>query len=295
MSGIFPGACDTRQFIANVMAKESSVIQVPEDRWGVAHDIMVDNGTGTPQPDRARSRFAGLITPSVFDPAGLDFSQFGLAGSGLDHDFFHALDPVHHFALAAGIELLANARLSKAAREHTGVVLAAIALPTPGASRLTRDLFLSSSPVMPAWQQAWGAGMLSAPGLYSCKGIRTKRGAVSPWDAACASSLFSIKLACEQLLSGCADAMVAGGVSRPQSLYTQVGFTQLQALSPTGRCAPFDRDADGLVVGEGAGLVLLKRLDDAIACGDTIHAVIKGWGVSNDIEGNPPPPGGPGQ
>ena len=89
--------------------------------------------------------------------------------------------------------------------------------------------------------------------------------------------------------------MVAGGVSRPQSLYTQVGFTQLQALSPTGRCAPFDRDADGLVVGEGAGLVLLKRLDDAIACGDTIHAVIKGWGVSNDIEGNLVAPASEGQ
>lgn len=294
MSGIFPGAGDTRQFIANVMAKKSSVIPVPQDRWGVPPDIMVDNRAGTPLPDRARSRFAGLISQSVFNPSDFDFSGGAMAEHGLDSDFFHALDPVHHLALAAGLDLMANARLSKENRARTGVVLAAIALPTPGASRLTRDLFLSPNPAMPSWQQAWGAGMLSAPASILAR-VSGLTGGSLTLDAACASSLFSIKLACEQLLSGRADAMVAGGVSRPQSLYTQVGFTQLQALSPTGRCAPFDRDADGLVVGEGAGLVLLKRLDDALACQDTIHAVIKGWGVSNDIEGNLVAPASEGQ
>ena len=294
MSGIFPGACDTRQFIANIMAKKSSVIPVPQDRWGVPPDIMVDNRAGRPLPDRACSRFAGLISQSVFNPANVDFSGADMAGHGLDSDFFHALDPVHHLTLAAGIDLICNARLSKENRERTGVVLAAIALPTPGASRLTRDLFLLPNPVMPSWQQAWGAGMLSAPASILARALELTGGSFT-LDAACASSLFSIKLACEQLLSGQVDAMLAGGVSRPQSLYTQVGFTQLQALSPTGRCAPFDRDANGLVVGEGAGLVLLKRLDDALACQDTIHAVIKGWGVSNDIEGNLVAPASEGQ
>lgn len=294
MSGIFPGARDIGQFIANVMAKESSVIQVPPDRWGVSADIMVDNRAGTPLPDKARSRFAGLISQSVFNSSDFDFCGADMAGHGLDNDFFQALDPVHHLALAAGIDLMANARLSKADRARTGVVLAAIALPTPGASRLTRDLFLAPNPGMPSREQAWGAGMLSAPASILARLLGLAGGSFT-LDAACASSLFSIKLACEQLLSGRVDAMVAGGVSRPQSLYTQVGFTQLQALSPTGRCAPFDRDADGLVVGEGAGLVVLKRLDDALACQDTIHAVIKGWGVSNDIEGNLVAPASEGQ
>jgi len=294
MSGIFPGACDTQQFIANVMAKKSSVIPVPQDRWGVPPDIMVDNRAGDPLPDRACSPFAGLISQSVFNPSNFDFSGAGMTGHGLDSDFFHALDPVHHLTLAAGIDLMTNARLSKENRERTGVVLAAIALPTPGASRLTRNLFLAPNPAMPSRQQAWGAGMLSAPASILARVLGLTGGSFT-LDAACASSLFSIKLACEQLLSGKVDAMVAGGVSRPQSLYTQVGFTQLQALSPTGRCAPFDRDADGLVVGEGAGLVLLKRLDDALACQDTIHAVIKGWGVSNDIEGNLVAPASEGQ
>ncbi|HWL92222.1 MAG TPA: beta-ketoacyl synthase N-terminal-like domain-containing protein, partial [Phycisphaerae bacterium] len=105
-------------------------------------------------------------------------------------------------------------------------------------------------------------------------------------DAACASSLYAIKLACDELRAGRANAMLAGGVSRPDCLYTQMGFTQLRALSKSGRCAPFDESADGLLVGEGAGLVLLKRLDDAVCDGDEIYGVIRGIGLSNDIGGS---------
>ena len=105
-------------------------------------------------------------------------------------------------------------------------------------------------------------------------------------DAACASSLYAVKLACDELSSYRADAMLAGGISRPECLYTQVGFSQLRALSPSGRCAPFDETADGLVVGEGVGILVLKRLDDALRDIDTIHAIIKGIGLSNDMRGN---------
>jgi PfaB family protein len=83
-----------------------------------------------------------------------------------------------------------------------------------------------------------------------------------------------------------ADLMVTGGVSRPDCLYTQIGFSQLKALSRSGKCAPFDRSADGLVVGEGAGILVLKRLDDAIGDGDTIYGTICGIGLSNDMRGN---------
>ncbi|MFH1418138.1 MAG: beta-ketoacyl synthase N-terminal-like domain-containing protein [Planctomycetota bacterium] len=105
-------------------------------------------------------------------------------------------------------------------------------------------------------------------------------------DAACASSLYALKLACDELIDGRADAMLAGGVSRPDCLYTQMGFTQLRALSPSGRCSPFDAASDGLVVGEGAGVVLLKRLDDAVRDGDRVYGVIRGIGLSNDIGGS---------
>src|SRR5262249_4559400 len=83
-------------------------------------------------------------------------------------------------------------------------------------------------------------------------------------DAACASSLYAIKFAVDELRAGRADAILAGGVSRPDCLYTQMGFSQLHALSPSGRASPFAAAADGLVVGEGAGVMLLKRLPDAL-------------------------------
>ena len=89
--------------------------------------------------------------------------------------------------------------------------------------------------------------------------------------------------------------MLAGGVSRPDCLYTQMGFAQLRALSPTGRCRPFDARADGLVVGEGAGIFLLKRLDDAVRDGDRILAVIAGVGLSNDVGGGLLAPSSEGQ
>src|SRR5258708_28113907 len=114
-------------------------------------------------------------------------------------------------------------------------------------------------------------------------------------DAACASSLYALKLAADELRAGGADAMLAGGVSRPDCLYTQMGFAQLRALSTTGRCFPFDARANGLMVGEGAGIFLLKRLDDALRHGDHILAVIAGVGLSNDVGGSLLAPSSDGQ
>ena len=80
--------------------------------------------------------------------------------------------------------------------------------------------------------------------------------------------------------------MLAGGMSRPDCQYTQMGFAQLKALSRRGRCAPLSAAADGLVVGEGAGVFVLKRLADAIAANDHIYGVIAGIGLSNDRGAN---------
>ncbi len=105
-------------------------------------------------------------------------------------------------------------------------------------------------------------------------------------DAACASSLFALKLACDKLHDRKADIMLAGGVNRADDLIIHIGFCTLQAMSHTGQSRPFHKDADGLVPCEGAGMVALKRLDDAVADGDNIHAVIRSIGLSNDGKGH---------
>ena len=134
----------------------------------------------------------------------------------------------------------------------------------------------------------WLAGRAGRSGL----GLR---GPAYTIDAACGSSLYSLKLAIDELRAGRADAMLCGGVSRPDPLYTQMGFSQLRALSARGKAAPLDQRADGLVVGEGAGMFVLKRLDDALAHGDQIYAVVTGIGLSNDIHGDLLAPSSEGQ
>ena len=186
-------------------------------------------------------------------------------------------------------------------RRRVGVILGDIVLPTEKASIFARNILgrtfaeklLGEAPpaeaVDPRNRRAVG---LPAALLAAELGLGGGRYTL---DAACASSLYAIKLAADELLAGRADAMLAGGVSRPDCLYTQMGFAQLRALSPSGRCSPFDARADGLVVGEGAGVFLLKRLEDAVRDGDRILAVIAGVGLSNDVGGGLLAPNSEGQ
>ncbi len=105
-------------------------------------------------------------------------------------------------------------------------------------------------------------------------------------DAACASSLYAIKLACDQLHDGSSDLMLAGAVNCADDLCIHLGFAALQALSRSGQSRPFHRDADGLVPAEGCGFVALRRLEDAVRDGDTIHGILRGVGLSNDGRGS---------
>lgn len=279
MAGVFPGAFDLGTFWNNLIGKKPAVGKVPADRWIVPPDAITEPGH---TPDKAYSKRACLISGFEFDPKGLDLD--GIAPDDLD--------PLYHVALHAGREAIAACALPD--RERTGVVLAAIALPTDTSSRIAREILgaafeekLSGKPVKTDFPKSRyiGAKVTSLPGALLAKGLGLGGGSLT-LDAACASSIYAVKLARDELLSGRADAMLAGGVSRPDCLYTQVGFSQLRALSPSGICAPFDESADGLVVGEGSGILVLKRLADAMRDGDEIIAVIRGIGLSNDMRGN---------
>jgi acyl transferase domain-containing protein len=117
-----------------------------------------------------------------------------------------------------------------------------------------------------------------------CESLQLKRGGMMI-DAACASSLYAIKYACDWLACGRADVMLAGGVSRVHGLTIHAGFTTLQALSPSGRSRPLHAEADGLIPAEGAAVIVLKRLQDAQRDGSRILGVIRGVGLANDGRG----------
>ena len=99
-------------------------------------------------------------------------------------------------------------------------------------------------------------------------------------DTACSSSLVAVHQACRALQRGESDAALAGGVNLILAPQLSASFTQSGMLSPDGRCKAFDAAANGYVRGEGVGMVLLKRLDDALENGDTVFAVIRGSAVN---------------
>ncbi|MEE4356039.1 MAG: beta-ketoacyl synthase N-terminal-like domain-containing protein, partial [Desulfococcaceae bacterium] len=288
MGGVFPGASHLNTFWQNIVSKKIIVSEVPfgedEKRWIVPPDAMFHPA---PMPDKAFSKRACLVEKDFgFDPEGF----------ACDASLIRELDPLYHMVLHAGRSAFLDFVSDPVDRERMGVSLAAIALPTDASSFICREILgrylrrrlfgeSDAGKAQLSRNQCLSARVTGLPGAILAKSLGLGGGSFT-LDAACASSLYAVKLACDELQSGRADAMLAGGVSRPECLYTQVGFSQLRALSPSGICAPFDKNSDGLVVGEGAGILVLKRLEDALAHGDKIYAVIRGIGLSNDMRGN---------
>ena len=101
-------------------------------------------------------------------------------------------------------------------------------------------------------------------------------------DAACGSSLASLKFAVDELQNGNCDMMIAGGANLDSSPLSYISFCKTPAISKTGKIKPFDKDADGMICGDGVGLVVLKRLSDAQRDNDKIYAVIRSVGTSSD-------------
>jgi len=290
IGGVLPGAESLEVFWANIVAGRDAVAEVPDDRWAISGDKVY---APEPSPDRVYSRRACLVAPPL--PSFPDLA--------LDSELVASLDPMFHLVLAAGREAWHDARMARVDRRRVGVVLGNIALPTDAVSALADEQLgiwykasLTDKPPtgLPHGTESLNRHVAGLPAGVLAKSLELGGGSFA-LDAACASSLYALKLAADQLRDGRVDAMLAGGLSRPDSLYTQMGFSQLRALSPSGRCCPFDESADGLVVGEGAGIFVLRRLKDAFRDGQQIYAVIRGIGLSNDVGGNLMSPDSEGQ
>ncbi|MEJ2471325.1 MAG: beta-ketoacyl synthase N-terminal-like domain-containing protein [Desulfuromonadales bacterium] len=293
VGGVFPMSPTLDRFWQTIVGNVDTSRQPPQGRWLLEPDEVYHPEVG--RADRVYSK-KGCFIDDEADPTvveGLDISA----------DFLAGLDPMFRLLLRAGNQAFQDGRIDQLDRARAGVIIGNLALPSEYSSAMARELLgrtfaekllgADDAPDFPAVAplNRYVAG-LPAGILAKALGLG---GTCYTLDAACASSLYAIKLAVDELLSGRADAMLSGGLSRPDSLYTQMGFCQLHALSPTGTCAPFDSKGDGLVVGEGCGMFLLKRTEDAIRAGDHIYAVIRGIGLSNDVGGSLLAPASEGQ
>jgi PfaB family protein len=282
IGGIFPDAPDLARFWDNIRLAKSASRVAPEGRWHIPVEAAFHPEVG--KADHVYSRHGCFIEeiPSLTTLSGLAPGFEAPAG----------LDPLFHLLIHAGKRAFDDGVTEPLDRSRIGVIIGNLALPSETSAQLARQLLgrtfeekllgraSKQTDVNPINRYVAGlpAGLLAhALGLG---------GGSCTLDAACASSLYAIKLASEELLSGRADAMLTGGLSRPDPLYTQMGFSQLRALSRRGICSPFDASGDGLVVGEGAGIFLLKRTEDALAHGDRIYGIIKGIGLANDVGGS---------
>ena len=215
---------------------------------------------------------------SVFNPAGFALPAEEIVG--LDVQFHWVL----HSARSALATIASPGQVGEKGAARMGLILGNLAHPTVSLSRYADCVWKQRSgwPVggadWPDSRNRFHSGLI-AHLTAQALGIA---GPACALDAACASALYAIKLACDLLHSGRADLMLAGAVNRTDDLLIQCGFHALGALSRTGRSRPFHRDADGLVPAEGCVLFALRRLEDAIEESEQVLGVIRGVGLSND-------------
>ncbi len=257
-----PGAADDAAALARLLwSGVDAVGPIPADRWDL--DALYD-----PDPDAA----GRMITREGGFLAGIDL---------FDADFFGispreaaSMDPQQRLLLEVCWHALEDAGYANAALEgsRTGVYM--------GVS--------NSDYARTVWQRreqidaycASGTALSVLAGRVSyCLGLR---GPSLALDTACSSSLVALHLACQALRGGECDMALAGGINLILSPEFNIAFTKARMMAPDGRCKSFDAAADGYVRGEGVGVVVLKRLNDALAAGDRIAAVVHGSAVNQD-------------
>jgi acyl transferase domain-containing protein/NAD(P)H-dependent flavin oxidoreductase YrpB (nitropropane dioxygenase family)/NAD(P)-dependent dehydrogenase (short-subunit alcohol dehydrogenase family) len=269
MAGVFPGASDLAGYWANVLAGVDSVTEVPPDRWDPA--VYPE----TP-------KWGGFLPDIPFDALAYGIPPTALA----------SIEPVQLLALEVATRALRDAGYAQRTfdRERTSVIFGAEAGTDLGSAYGFRSLYPAYHGTLPPELDAQLPNLTedSFPGVLAnvIAGRIANRldlgGANYTVDAACASALAALDLACKELRAGTSSMVLAGGADVHNSINDYLMFASVHALSPTGRCRPFDASADGIALGEGVGCVVLKRLTDAERDGDRIYAVIRGIGSASD-------------
>ncbi len=283
---LLPGALNPRELRDLVLAGRDVLTRVPENYWRVDPELVATRSANS-VGDQTWCLKGGYVKGfgEAFDPRGFAISSAEI----------QRLDPLVHWILHAGREALKDAGDHGGPDLNRGAVLGNLSYPSHALSQFAEsvwiegqgpDFFRESArvPVADPRPDPINRFMSGLPAHILARALDLNRGAFA-LDAACASSLYAVKLACDQLHDRRADLMLAGGVNRADDLILHVGFCVLQAMSRTSRSRPFHRRADGLVPAEGAGFVVLKRLEDAVAAGDRIRGVIRAVGLSNDGRG----------
>jgi acyl transferase domain-containing protein/acyl carrier protein len=264
----FPGGADDPEAFWRLLCDGFDAVgEVPPDRWDA--DAWYD-----PDPEaagRTCSRWGAFLGP---------VDRFDAAFFGISPREAQAMDPQQRLLLEVAWEALEDAGLApdRLAGQPAGVYVGA------SVSDYLRLLDAAADAAQVDGYTATGNSLSVMAGRLSY--FLGLQGPSLVVDTACSSSLVAVHLACQSLRLGECRLAMAGGVNVMLSPLVAVSYSRARMLSPEGRCKTFDAAADGFVRGEGCGLVVLKRLSDALADGDRVLALIRGSAVNQDGHSN---------
>ncbi|MCK8785796.1 SDR family NAD(P)-dependent oxidoreductase [Roseomonas sp. NAR14] len=258
-----PGAPDLDAFHRLLLDGVDAVTEVPADRFNQALYLRPRSAAGTAEPGTSYTFAAG----TVGDIAGFDAAAFGLSPREVTE-----MDPQQRLLLEVAAQALEDAGwpASRLAGSRTGVFVGGSA--TDFSAMRFEDIATADRYAMTGFALSILANRIA--------NVFDLRGPAQTIDTACSSALVALHAAVQALRHEGLEAALVGGVNILLSPFPFIGFSRASMLSPTGRCHAFDARADGYVRAEGAGLVVLKRLADAVRDGDAIRAVILGTGVN---------------
>ncbi|PMB39153.1 beta-ketoacyl synthase, partial [Fischerella thermalis CCMEE 5319] len=292
MASIFPESKNLQEYWEKIIRKVDCITDVPPSRWNI--NEYYDPHPKT--PDKTYCKRGGFIPDIEFNPM-----EFGLPPNVLEvTDVSQLLGLV---VAKAAMEDAGYGEKSQFNRERTGVVLGvalARQMSMPLATRLeypvwekvlkssglsdedTQKIIEKIKSAYVQWEENAFPGMLANIVAGRIANRLDLGGMNCVVDAACASSLGALAMSISELIEHRADMMLTGGVDTDNSIVAYMCFSKTPAVSPSQNPKPFDAQSDGMMLAEGIGMLVLKRLEDAIRDNDRIYAVIKGIGTSSD-------------
>lgn len=292
LGALFPGAGELRSYWSNIVDAVDCIEDVPSTHWRIDDHYDPDPSV----PDKSYAKRGGFIPAIEFDP--MEF--------GMPPNILGVTDVLQLLSLVVAKQTLVDAGVTNAGwydPSRTGVVLGitgANALSQPLAARLqtpvlkevvrscgltgedAEQIAAKFKAAFAPWEENSFPGMLGNVVAGRIANRFDFGGMNCTVDAACASSLAAVRMAVSELVSGRSDLMISGGCDAENTILMYLCFSKTPAFSKMGRVRPFDEAADGTLIGEGIGMLALKRLADAERDGDRIYAVLHGLGSSSD-------------
>ncbi|SKA07052.1 polyketide-type polyunsaturated fatty acid synthase PfaA [Trichlorobacter thiogenes] len=292
---LFPKSEDKAAYWATIREGVDAITEIPASHWRV--DDLYDPNPKT--PDKTYGKRGGFLSEVPFNPM-----EYNIPPNSLE-----AIDTSQLLGLVAAGQALQDAGYGSDKqfdRSKVSVILGvtgALEMVIPLGARLghprwrealhdagvtqdvAEDVVQRISDSYVGWQENSFPGLLGNVVAGRISKQYDLGGTNCVVDAACASSFSALHLAGMELTTGAADMVVTGGVDTFNDIFMYTCFSKTPALSASGNAKPFDASADGTILGEGLGLVVLKRLADAERDGDKIYAVVRGIGSSSDGKG----------